>query len=254
MNNDPLRILVVDDDHRMARTLVDILKLSGFAAEAAYSGQEALEKVKVNPYHIVLTDVKMPLMNGVELNHAIRALDPDLPVVLMTAYANDDLITTGLEEGAIAALTKPLNLDMLLSFFSSIRKERSVVIVDDDPDFCQSLGAILQERGYLVTYACDPRLWNEVPVQDPQIVLLDLKLGNTDGLDLLKKIGQHSPSRPIILVTAFREEMAAAIAAARQYNIQTCLYKPLQIDELLRVLTNYYHNEMREFLKKHAYR
>jgi len=254
MNNDPVRILVVDDDHRMAKTLVDILKLSGFAAEEAFSGQAALEKVEVHPYHCVLTDFKMPMMNGVELHRAIRALYPDLPVVLMTAYANDDLITRGLEEGLIAALTKPLDLDLLLSFFASIRKERSVVIVDDDPNFCESLAAILQPRGYQATCACDPRHWKEVPGQDPQIVLFGLKLGSADGLDLLKKIRQHNPSRPIILATAFRDEMSAAIAAARQYNIQTCLSKPLEIDELLRVLSDYYHNEMREFLIKHSYR
>ncbi len=254
MNNNSVRILVVDDDHRMAKTLVDILNLSGFAADEAHSGQEALEKVKIHPYQCVLTDVKMPMMNGIELHHAIRALDPDLPVVLMTAYANDDLITRGLEEGAIAALTKPLNLNMLLSFFSSIRKERSLVIVDDDPNFCQTLADILQQRGYQVACACDPQHWEEVPGQDPEIVLLDLQLGSSDGLELLKKIRLQNPTRPVILVTAFRDEKSAAIAAARQYHIQTCLYKPFEIDELLRALTNYYHDQMREFLKKHAYR
>ena len=154
--SEKLSILVVDDDPSMAKTLVDIFRVKGHQAEAAHSGPEALAKVTQAHFECVLTDVKMPEVNGVELYRAIKARRPDLPVVLMTAYSTDSLVKEGLEEGVIAALTKPLDINALLSFFSALRKERSIVIVDDNPEFARTLGDILRARGFAVTQITDP--------------------------------------------------------------------------------------------------
>ena len=61
-----LNILIVDDDRRMAKTLVDILKVKGFETESAHSGSEAMDKVKEGHFDCVMTDIKMPEMNGVD--------------------------------------------------------------------------------------------------------------------------------------------------------------------------------------------
>ena len=103
--SEKLRILIVDDDRKMAKTLVDILKVKGYEAEAAHSGPDALDRLNKGRFDCLLTDIKMPQMNGVELYRAIKAMQPDLPVVLMTAYSTDNLVQEGLEEGAIATLT-----------------------------------------------------------------------------------------------------------------------------------------------------
>ena len=115
-----LRIMVVDDDLYMARTLVGIFKIKGYKAEAAYSALEALQRVEVKPLDCVLSDIRMPVVNGVELCRDIKALQPDLPVVLMTAYSADELVTEGLEGGATAVLTKPLDIDTLLSILAGL--------------------------------------------------------------------------------------------------------------------------------------
>jgi CheY-like chemotaxis protein len=217
-----LRILVVDDDRMMAKTLVDILKVKGYEAEAVHSGPEALEKVtqgsfgsaQDRPFDCVLTDIKMPEVNGVELYRALKARRPDLPVVLMTAYSTDKLVEEGLEEGAIAALTKPLDINCLLCFFSSLRKERSIAIVDDDPQFCKTLGDVLRMRGFAVTQASDPHGVVERLGADGQVVLLDMRLNNISGLGILREIRERHPHLPVVLVTGYREEMASAIEAA----------------------------------------
>lgn len=245
-----LRILIVDDDRRMAKTLLDILKVKGYEAEAAHSGMEALDKVDKSQFDCVLADIKMPQMNGVELYRAIKAMQPDLPVVLMTAYATDKLVKEGLEEGAIASLAKPLDINVLLSFFSALRKERSIVIVDDDPKFCKTLGDILQVRGFGVTKVTDPHKVAERVGGDWQVVLLDMKLDKISGLEVLKEIrGQH-PELPVILVTGFREEMATAMDAAMKVGAYACLYKPFQIEELLQILTKVYHKDLGRILGK----
>lgn len=117
MTHGSLRIFVVDDDQSMAKTLADIFRIKGHQTEVAHSGPEALEKIEQQSFDCVLSDIKMPGINGVELFRAIRALQPDLPIVLMTAYTEDCLVQQGLAEGALAALTKPLNIDTLLTFF-----------------------------------------------------------------------------------------------------------------------------------------
>ena len=250
--SEKLRILIVDDDRRMAKTLLDILKIQGNEAEAAYSGPDALDKVKKGHFDCVLTDIKMPQMNGVELYRAIKNIQPELPVVFMTAYS--ELVKEGLKEGAIATLNKPLDINLLLSFFSSLRKERSIVIVDDDPQFCKTLGDILQARDFAVTQVADAHGVVKTLRPDAQVVLLDLKLNSISGLEVLKEIREHYPHLPVILVTGYREEMAPAIEAALKINAYACLYKPFHIERLLQLLTEIQHQELGRVLGQPARR
>jgi two-component system response regulator HydG len=120
--SESLSILVVDDNPAMATTLVDILDVKGFEVHAAYSGAEALEILQDHPVNILLTDVKMPDMNGVELYRETRKNHPNLITVLMTAYAADNLIQQGMAEGIQTVLTKPVDIDFLLALFSAFKR------------------------------------------------------------------------------------------------------------------------------------
>lgn len=237
--SEELRLLIVDDDRSMADTPVDILRLKGYKAEAAFSGLEALDKLRRSkeegaaPFDCVLTDVKMPEMNGAELQRAIKTLSPDTPVVLMTAYAANALVDEALQPGAIASLRKPLDIDMLLSFFSALSKECAILIVDDDPAFCRTMGDILRLKGFAVVEVTDPLSWQENIEPDGQIVLLDMKLNGTNGLDILRQMRQKHPRLPVILVIGYREEMATAIEAALELSAYACLFKSLEIERLL---------------------
>jgi len=246
--SEKLRILIVDDDQRMAKTLKDILNAKDYEATAVYSGPEALKKVAEAHFDSVLTDIKMPEMNGVALYKMIKQKKPDIPVVLMTAYSTDKLVKEGLEQGAIASLTKPLDINALLTFFSSLRKERSILIVDDGPKFCKTLGDILQERGFVVTEVTDPHGVMERIKPDSQIVLLDMKLNSVGGLEVLKQIREQYPHLPVILVTGYRDEMGSVIDEALTISAYTCLYKPLQIDELVKVLREVHHQRLGKVL------
>jgi DNA-binding NtrC family response regulator len=242
--SEPLRILIVDDNEMMVKTLQDIFRIKGYRAEAAYSGPEALKKVEANHYDCILSDIKMPDINGVELYRAIKAKDPLLPVVLMTAYSTDKLIEEGLKEGVVAVLTKPLNIEMILNFLAFLHREQSIVIVDDDAEFCRTLSDILQNKNFTVLQITDPR---NVPAKlefPGQIVLLDMKLQGSSGLDVLREIRKQYPYMPVILVTGYREEVESALEDALEMNAYTYLYKPLKIKKLLQVLSNIHHQEL----------
>jgi CheY-like chemotaxis protein len=120
--NESLSILVVDDNPSIAGILADILDVKGFEVHAAYSGAEAIEILRAHPIDVMLTDVKMPDLNGVELYRATRKLYPNLTTVLMTAYAADDLIQQGLTEGIKTVLSKPVNIDYMLVLFDAYKR------------------------------------------------------------------------------------------------------------------------------------
>jgi CheY-like chemotaxis protein len=118
MMSESLFVLVVDDSPSMATTLVDILNIKGFEVYAAQSGAEALEILREHAVDILLTDVIMPDMNGVELYREARKIRSNLTTILMTAYAADDIIRQGMAEGIRTVLNKPLNIDFLLTLLS----------------------------------------------------------------------------------------------------------------------------------------
>lgn len=252
--NHPLHILIVDDNVMMTRTLRDIIATAGHQVDIAHSGHEALTLVgREARYDCLLTDIKMPDMNGVELAQQVRACCPDLPVVFMTAYSDDDLIQQGLEHGAVASLTKPLDINQLLQFFSYLAAERSVIIIDDDPDFCHTLADILAMRDYRVETICQvrgPASVLNVLHGTAQVVLLDMKLGTIDGLTLLKGIRREYEDLPVVLITGYSDEMNRAIEAAMTINAHTVFYKPLQFQALFDTLDDLYTRELERTLTR----
>ncbi|GAB4500941.1 MAG: response regulator [Anaerolineales bacterium] len=247
--NQAMKILVVDDDRRMTRTLADILNLAGYEVVEAWSGVQALEKVRQQQFDCVLTDIKMAEMNGVELHRQLRLLQPGLPVLLMTAYAAEELIHQGLAEGAVGVLEKPLAIYQLLAFFGLMAKNRMVVVVDDDPQFCQTLKDILGQRGFSVAQFSDPHAAIEEITAEAQIILLDLHLNRRTGLDVFREIRQKFPVLPVLFVTGLRDEAAPLLQEALAVDAYALLYKPLEIPQLLQTLAELQLKNLRALLK-----
>ena len=120
--SEAISILVVDDNLAMADSLADILEAKSFTVYAAAGGAEALEILRKQPIDILLTDVKMPEMNGLELYRKTRKAYPNLTTIFMTAYSADDLIQQGMAEGVKTVLTKPVEINFLLLMFSAYKR------------------------------------------------------------------------------------------------------------------------------------
>jgi DNA-binding NtrC family response regulator len=114
------QVLIVDDDQRMTYTLTDILAAKGYSAHPAHTGEKALQLAREKSFDCVISDIKMPGMNGVELFQAYRQLHPDTPIILMTAYAPGDLLTSEVSEKVVAVLRKPFDIDLVLTFLSAL--------------------------------------------------------------------------------------------------------------------------------------
>jgi len=95
-------ILLTDDNKEFVQNLSDILELKGYKVLTANDGFQALDIIRVTPVDLILMDIKMPVMNGVETYKKIKKISPVTPVIMLTAYALEELIQESLQEGAFA--------------------------------------------------------------------------------------------------------------------------------------------------------
>jgi DNA-binding NtrC family response regulator len=107
-------ILVVDDEANARNALAELLREEGYTVETAADGFKALGKLEAFEVDVILTDLKMPGMDGIELMQKVRASDPDAAVVVMTAFGAVDTAVAAMRQGAQDYLTKPINMDELL--------------------------------------------------------------------------------------------------------------------------------------------
>ena len=106
-------ILIVDDEKNYLTILCAVLEEEGFEVLTTLSGQDALEIQKTSDLDLVLTDMKMPEMDGIELLENIKAFDPDLPVVMMTAHGTVDKAVEAMQKGAYTYILKPFDNERL---------------------------------------------------------------------------------------------------------------------------------------------
>ncbi len=100
------RILVVDDEKSMCQFLSIMLRKEGYTIDAVHDGKSAIEAVREGSYDVVLTDIKMQGMDGIEVLREIRRIDPTMPVIIMTAYASQKTAIEAVNEGAFHYLIK----------------------------------------------------------------------------------------------------------------------------------------------------
>lgn len=108
------QILIVEDDEAMREFLCQAISRSGYYVEAVPDGAEALRRVEESQFDLLLTDIRMPGLDGIELARQARRRYPGLHVLLVTAYVQDALGAPDLEGAGIQVLSKPFNLNELL--------------------------------------------------------------------------------------------------------------------------------------------
>ncbi len=118
------RVLVVDDEQIVRESLKDWLEDVGFDVESAASGEEALERLDQDPFDLLLVDIKMPGMDGVEVLRRAREAHADLMVIMITAYATVDTAVEAMKMGALDYLTKPFDPEKLVPMVETLYQDR----------------------------------------------------------------------------------------------------------------------------------
>jgi two-component system, NtrC family, response regulator HydG len=226
MKSEPT-ILIVDDNTDLAETFAMILKRRGFSVETADNGASAVDKFKDQTYDVTLMDVVMPEMNGVEAFKKIKEMQPGAPVILMTAYSDEELIKTAREEGVHQIIHKPVHIEQLIKLITEAASSQPILVIDDDADICETLTQILKLQGHHVLTAGSGEEALEIAKEhDCQMAFIDIKLPNIDGLETLLRLKEVNPELLTVMMTGFRNEVKDALDKAQAASAVTCLYKP----------------------------
>ncbi len=113
-NKEVVGILVVEDDEIVRRLLLDTLSENGYSIETATNAKDALEKLNQKSFNAILTDIKMPDIDALELLRAVKTTHPDIPVIVMTDYGSKESAIASIRAGAYDYITKPIDLDKLM--------------------------------------------------------------------------------------------------------------------------------------------
>lgn len=109
-----LRVLLVDDEEELVGTLAERLSLRGYEVTYLLDGAEAVRRAAQEPFDVLVLDVMMPGMNGLEVLKEVKRARPEMPVILLTGRGSEQDSQTGLELGAFDYIMKPVKIDRLI--------------------------------------------------------------------------------------------------------------------------------------------
>ena len=238
MSKKELKLLIVDDIKDYRENIKEILEIKNYLVDTAADGKTALKKVEDDNFDLVLMDIKMPVMNGLEAYKQIKKIKPNLPVIMISAFAVEDLIKKSLRKGAYGYTSKPIDFEKLFNMIDNAIKEGGIIhIIDDDEELSSNIEEILKSKGYNVFKASSGSEAVEIAeTHKPDIILLDMKLPPINGLDTYMKIKDLRPEAVVILITAYKKEMKVEIEDLLSKSIYEVLEKPIDIDETIKII------------------
>ena len=119
----PYHLLVVDDDKIYLNSLIELLKNAGYSVSGAQNARMALDEIKSDTVDLILLDIQMPQMDGVDLVEHLRSKGNRKPIIMMTAYGDVSTYLKGKELGITEYLTKPVTAKKLLAIIKTVLKE-----------------------------------------------------------------------------------------------------------------------------------
>lgn len=244
------RVLVADDDDKIRTLLLDTLSALGYKTIGAKDGEEALAILEKQKPDVVVSDIKMPKLNGLSLLRNIKNKNPKIPVLMITGYDLTYTRDQALDSGADGFLVKPFRIGRIEELMQSVLgikgysdeerpyKLKKILIVEDDEILRTMLTETLSSLDYFPIGVEDGQIaLSQLKTQDFDLVITDIRMPKIDGMTLLKNIKETVPQLPVVLITGFPSSYPAQ--RALQEGADGYLAKPFRIekmDELLRDL------------------
>jgi DNA-binding NtrC family response regulator len=229
------RILIVDDDASFRTSLAANLELEGHQVTEAGDGARAVELVRAGLFDLVITDVRMPGMNGVDVFREVRRLRPEVPVILMTAFALERLLSDALGEGVYAMLSKPFSVDHAIALTARVLAGPVVLVVDDVTDQASAIVAGLRSLGVQASEVHDGEAAvQHVTAENVDVCVLDLVMPGMDGVRTCEEIRRRDPAVRVIGMSGY--SVPAMMHALMSIGGYACLRKPIEMPELARVI------------------
>ena len=230
MKKSKLKVLLVDDEKEFVESLSERLKLRNVEAQVAFDGEQALEAIKREKPDVMVLDLRMPGIDGIDVLRKVRQSDPGMEVVILTGHGTDKDEEQVLKLGASALLKKPVDIDQLTRTF---RKEKlKVLLVDDEKEFVESLSERLELRNLSPKIAYNGEQALETLKEGPpDVMVLDLRMPGIDGIDVLRKVRKDHPDVAVVILSGHgtdKDKKEAMRLGASAY-----LKKPIDVDQLV---------------------
>ena len=208
------RVLVIDDNCQLADNLREILEDDGFAVEVSNNGEDGLKLLSKMNINLVVTDLRMPGIDGMQVVAKVRENWPKIPVAVMTAYGRDRALEDVRSQGAVDILTKPMDLPKFVGLVHRLTHAKfHVLIVEDDADYRANLVQLLEEADGVLPHAVATlvdaqRLAGHIQFS---AAIIDVRLPDGSGLQLGERLqnDQRGTPLPIVFVSAFCDEIKA---------------------------------------------
>ena len=121
------KILIIDDEKAIRKTLIEILNFEGYKTDEASDGEEGLKKFSEKTYDLVLCDIKMPKLDGIEFLEKAKMLNADVPIIMISGHGNIDTAVEAVKKGAFDYISKPPDLNRLLITLRNATEKQDLV-------------------------------------------------------------------------------------------------------------------------------
>jgi two-component system, NtrC family, response regulator HydG len=195
------KILIVDDDPTHCRMLETVLDAEGYETDRAHDGRQALEKIEAGFFDLILMDIRMAHVDGIEALERIKLFNPELPVIMMTAYSSISTAVRAMKAGAYDYLTKPLDIDELKMLVTKALRHHH--LEKENLFLKEQLGSRFDAANMIGRSAAMHRVLETVAMVAPTEATVLIQGESGTGKELIANaIHQNSPrkDRPLVKV------------------------------------------------------
>lgn len=234
-------ISVVDDDEAIRRTTTFLIESFGFRAAAFESAEDLLNSVELHETSCLLVDVRLPGMNGLQLQGELAAAGCNIPIIFITAYENNDSRRQGIQAGAVAFLAKPFDDEELLQVIRLALRGGSeatrglISVVDDDEAVRRTTTFLIESFGLrAAAFESAESFLKSSELHNTSCLILDVQMPGMNGLQLQSELATAGCGIPIIFITSYddRESRRRALQA----GAVAFLGKPFSDEQLLQTV------------------
>jgi len=234
-------ISVVDDDESARKSTTLLIESFGFQSAGFDSATELLKSSQLQETSCLIIDVRMPGMNGLQLQNQLSAAGFKIPIIFITAYDDKESRRQAMQAGAVAFLAKPFTSDSLLetvrcALAAQPRPQKEIVsIVDDDESVRRTTTLLIQSFGFqAAAFESADSLLSSDQLQDTSCLIVDVQMPGISGLQLQCHLAEEGYTIPIIFITAYdsKESRQQALHA----GAVAFLSKPFNDERLLETI------------------
>lgn len=235
------KVLIVEDDEIARKKIGNIVEKEGFTVFLATNGVEGLELFKKEKPDIIISDLKMPQISGLEFVHTAKRLNPSVQIILVTGYGDVDTVISAIREGVIDYIRKPIDIDQLCVALGRAKEKLyesnrtvsypTILVMEDDEATRKMLVRVLEKENLHVLDAANGVLGLEIfENHKVDLALIDIQMPQKNGLETLHEMKKMTKDFEALILTGYGDENSA-IQAMRDGAINF-LRKPIDLDHL----------------------